>query len=61
MAIVLFCSSFRSVKIDVRGAVDFWPSGLRRYVQVVFLVGVGSNPTGSTFSFLRLGGLLGLS
>ena len=22
-----------------------WPSGLRRYVQVVFLVGVGSNPT----------------
>ena len=22
-----------------------WPSGLRRYVQVVVLVGVGSNPT----------------
>ena len=22
-----------------------WPSGLRRYVQVVFFVGVGSNPT----------------
>ena len=28
-----------------------WPSGLRRYVQVVFLVGVGSNPT-DTIHFL---------
>jgi hypothetical protein len=25
--------------------VTVWPSGLRRYVQVVFLIGVGSNPT----------------
>ena len=25
-----------------------WPSGLRRYVQVVFLIGVGSNPTGTS-------------
>ena len=29
--------------------VHSWPSGLRRYVQVVFLVGVGSNPTECTF------------
>ena len=27
-----------------------WPSGLRRYVQVVVLVGVGSNPTDVTFA-----------
>ena len=27
------------------GCLTSWPSGLRRYVQVVVLVGVGSNPT----------------
>ena len=29
-----------------------WPSGLRRHVQVVVLIGVGSNPTAVRFSLL---------
>ena len=29
--------------------VHTWPSGVRRYVQVVFLVGMGLNPTECTF------------
>ena len=31
-----------------------WPSGLRRYVQVVVRKGVGSNPTAVTFVSLAL-------
>ena len=30
-----------------------WPRGLRRYVQVVILIGVGSNPTDVTFYTLK--------
>ena len=33
-----------------------WPSGLRRYVQVVvYSVGVGSNPTSDSRYFLNVG------